>query len=69
VGVIDELGRVLAAREFSNDERGHDSLLGRSRRRWAKRKTAHISPKAPTETHRIRKCPCSSKYRSRDQDD
>jgi transposase len=27
VGVIDELGRVLAAREFANDERGHDSLL------------------------------------------
>jgi transposase len=28
VGVIDELGRVLATREFSNDERGHSSLLG-----------------------------------------
>jgi transposase len=27
VGVIDELGRVLAAREFSNDGRGHESLL------------------------------------------
>jgi transposase len=27
VGVIDELGRVLAAREFPNDGRGHDSLL------------------------------------------
>ena len=28
---LDELGRVVGVREFANDERGHDALLG-----WAK---------------------------------
>ena len=51
VAALDELGRVVGAREFPNDARGHDALL-----RWGKAQvaTASSASRAPASDRRRR---------------